>query len=290
MRTKDAPGALEQRTFELLAGRDTAQGLHSQATAHNQARIGRQWQVKNGTEAQTGYDYVTELSWGNAREVVDIEITALPSEGRLTIRGLSLIDRRDQSSVPLLLDSRGRFQQVHSGDVKIYQALDVLPRAYVVHQARILEDDAQAVPAMADPTFDPAQTVLLHPDPHQPQPPAVPDLPGASGPASQVAVLAYRAEEIVLQAEMEHPGYVVLSDTWYPGWQALLDGQPTRIERANLVFRAIHVPQGTHSLHLRYRPASYRWGLRLSLGALSILILGTVLRVSQAVRTSRPPK
>jgi len=290
MRRKDAPGTLEQHTFELLAGRDTAQGLYSQATAHAQARIGRQWQVNSGAEVQTGYDYVTELSWGDAQEIVDIEITALPFEGQLSIRGLSLIDRRDQTNVPLLLDSRGRFRQVHSGDVKIYQAVDALPRAYVVHQARILEDDTQAIPAMADPTFDPSQTVLLHPDPQQPGPPPVPPQPDTFLPPSHLVVLAYKPEEIVLQADLGQPGYVVLSDTWYPGWQALLDGQPTRIERANLVFRAIYVPQGSHNLLLRYRPPSYIWGVRLSLGALSVLVLGSLLCIRQAARTSRPQR
>jgi hypothetical protein len=286
MRNLTRIGETEQHIFVLLAGRDSAEGLYTQA-AHDQAQIGRQWQAETATGTETGYDYVTRLSWETPQDVVRVEIQALPFDGRLNVRGLSLIDRRDQSSVPLLLNSKGSFRQVHSGDVKIYQALDTLPRAYVVHQAQLLEDDAQAVPAMKDPTFDPSQTVLLHPDPQQDA--ALPALarPDTSRPASYVTVLTYKPQEIVLQAEMKQPGYVVLSDTWYPGWQARLDGKPTPIARANLVFRAIYVPQGTHSLHLIYRPASYMWGLSLSAVMLVLLVLSSILSAWRTARASR---
>jgi hypothetical protein len=278
-------GTQERATFVLRAGHDTAQGLYSQA-AHEQARVGRRWQADPGTLAQTGYDYVTELSWDTPRDIVQVEIEALPFGGSLSIRGLALIDRRDRSSVPLLLTSKGHFVQLHSGDVKIYQARDALPRAYVVHQARIVVDDTEAVAAMADPAFDPSQTVLLHQDRQLEDSRSAPAMPRSPA-ESRVTITSYRPHEITLQAELEQPGYVVISDTWYPGWQAWLDGQLAPIERANLAFRAIHVPQGTHSLRLIYRPASYLWGLRTSLGALGIITLSFVLSIRQALRRTR---
>jgi hypothetical protein len=275
-------GELKQHTFVLRAGQDSAEGLYAQA-AHNQARIGREWQTESDTDVQTGYDYVTELSWETPLDVTQVEIEALPFGGELCIRGLALIDRRDQSSTPLLLTARGRFKQVHSGDVKIYQALDALPRAYVVHQARSLADDARAIPIMAAPSFDPSRTVLLHKDPGHDQLPesALPDTPPTG---SHASVLSYKPHEIVLQAEMKQPGYVVLSDTWYPGWQASLDGQPTHIERANLAFRAIYVPPGSHSLRLVYRPTSYAWGSGASLGTLLVVALGSILGTKEAIQ------
>jgi hypothetical protein len=141
---------------------------------------------------------------------------------------------------------------------------------------------------MTDPAFDPAQTVLLHLDPRRPDPPPMPARPDTSHPASRVAVLEYKPEEMLLQAEMEQPGYVVLSDTWYPGWQALLDGQPAHIERANLVFRAIYVPQGTHTLRVYFCPSSYTWGWRLSLGTLLLLVLGSFVSARQAAARPEP--
>jgi uncharacterized membrane protein YfhO len=99
--------------------------------------------------------------------------------------------------------------------------------------------------------------------------------------------LTYQPENILLQAEMAQPGYVVLTDAWYPGWHATLDGTPIPIERANLTFRAVQVPQGTHTLHFTYRPASYTWGVRITLFTLLFVTLGLAFKLW---KTLRPPR
>lgn len=63
---------------------------------------------------------------------------------------------------------------------------------------------------------------------------------------------------------MEQPGWVVLSDTFYPGWHASVDGTPVEIYRANYLFRAVQVPAGEHTVVFSYFP------LRLKLGLLSM--------------------
>ncbi len=78
--------------------------------------------------------------------------------GPLTVRGLSLIDERSGAFHSLTL---GPYRLAHSGDVKIYDLLTVLPRAFVVPEAIVISDDAAAGAALADPTFDPASTVIL---------------------------------------------------------------------------------------------------------------------------------
>jgi hypothetical protein len=198
-----------------------------------------------------------------------IEVEALPSGGRFHLRGTTLIDRRDGSNVPLILSNEGHYRRVHSGDVKVYEVLDTLPRAYVVHQTRLVADDEAALAAMADPAYNPAQTAILAAGVEL-------DAPAAGEGISQVAVASYAPHEIVLQAALDTPGYVVVSDSWYPGWQATVDGTPTPIERANLNFRAVHVPEGAHTVRLVYRPTSYRVGLAISVAALLAVLLGTL--------------
>ena len=100
----------------------------------------------------------------------------------------------------------------------------------------------------------------------------------------------FRPHEIVLRAELKHPGYIVLTDTWYPGWQAWLDGRPVPIERANLAFRAIYAPRGVHDLAMHYQPSSFAWGLRISLGtliALSASLIPSVLRAFHCPSSTR---
>jgi uncharacterized membrane protein YfhO len=66
----------------------------------------------------------------------------------------------------------------------------------------------------------------------------------------------------------QSPGYVVLSNTWYPGWKAWLDGQPVTIWKANYLFQAVEVPAGNHHLELAYRPGLFYLGFAISCLAL----------------------
>ena len=66
-------------------------------------------------------------------------------------------------------------------------------------------------------------------------------------------------------------GYLVLSDPFYPGWRAELDGSPAEILRANYAFRAVAVPAGSHTVTMTFRPASWIAGLAISLATLAAL-------------------
>ena len=79
--------------------------------------------------------------------------------------------------------------------------------------------------------------------------------------------------EVQLIVKAEDAGYVILSNVWYPGWKAELDGQTTKVIRANYLYTAIAVPAGSHELRLVYRPASFYIGAMVSL----ISILGITL-------------
>ena len=221
----------------------------------------------------SGYS-TTRLRWGTPAQIARVEIAALPFGGRVRVRGLTLIDERDGSNASLLLSTTGRFRQVHSGDVKIYEVLDALPRAYVVHRTRVIDDDQAALAAMADPAFDPAQVAILA---------AGQEIDAAPRAAPQVTVAAYAPQAIALRASLQAPGYLVLSDAWYPGWRATVDGKPAAIERANVHFRAVYLGAGTHTVRFTYRPASYFAGLGISLATVAGLGIGIA-----AALTRRP--
>jgi hypothetical protein len=181
--------------------------------------------------------------------------------GPLVLRGLSLVDERSGAFQSLTL---GPYRLAHSGDVKVYENLAVLPRAFVASQAIVL-GDTEAQAALARPDFDPATTVILD------QPAA-----NAAGSASHPATIAtYTPERVSLTAE--GPGYLLLTDAYYPGWTATVDGSPAAILRADLMFRAVALPAGTHTVEFRYEPLSVRIGLWIS--GITILVLGIGLIV-----------
>ena len=70
-------------------------------------------------------------------------------------------------------------------------------------------------------------------------------------------VVKYAAEEVVVAVETSEPAYLVLSDSYYPGWSATLDGEEIPIHKADVAFRAVAVPAGEHQVVFRYLPTHF---------------------------------
>jgi len=252
----DERGAIQGHL--LRAGIETAEGEYAGAR-HDQARVCRHWPSN-----LQGNDYLARLELGEALIPRQILIEYLAPVGRLHLRGLSLIDDRTGTFVPVVVSTGGRFRLVHSGDVKIYENLDSLPRAFVVHRARVLDDEA-AIAAMKDLSFRPEEEVILAPGGE-----AMNGQPGGG----QVEVLSYEPERVVISANLAAEGYLVLTDAYYPGWHALTDGLEMPIHRANLLFRALYLPAGQHRVEFIYDPLSFKLGTAISLTALLGLVAG----------------
>jgi hypothetical protein len=93
-------------------------------------------------------------------------------------------------------------------------------------------------------------------------------------------------ERIRLSVDAKRAGYLVLSDTYYPGWQATVDGRRAEIQPADVAFRAVAVPAGRHTVAFEYNPLSVRVGGALSLAGLVAIALGLLL-TRRRTRTER---
>jgi hypothetical protein len=241
----------------LRAGFDTAEALYDlQPVRHRQARVGHRWR-----DNELGNDYIAVLDLEKSLQPVSISVSSLLPDGRFYLRGLTLIDGNTQTNRSLSVDPA--YTLVHSGDVKIYENLAKLPPAFVVHQARVVSDDQAALDILRSPDLDPAREVILSDG----EP-----LASEDG-ESNVDLIAYRAEQIQLAVTLDAPGYLVLTDAYYPGWTAEVDGRAATILRADLYFRAIALEPGDHEVTFRFRPASVRIGLGVSLVAWLVFIL-----------------
>ncbi|MBC7223110.1 MAG: YfhO family protein [Anaerolineae bacterium] len=187
----------------------------------------------------------------------------LEGEARLALRGVSLLNHPTETGQPLVISSGGRFRLVHSGDVKVYENLDFLSRAHLVHQAMVQPRDEEALARLASPDVDPGEQVILAGGRALEGPACVP--------GDQVVVERYGPEEVVVRTSSAAEGYLVLGDTWYPGWKAAVDGREVEVLRANVLFRAVYVPPGEHEVRMWYAPATWTWGWRLSLAAAAVL-------------------
>ncbi|MCS7178433.1 MAG: YfhO family protein [Anaerolineae bacterium] len=244
------------RTFPLRAGAETAEGIYGPGVAHTLAPVGGHfWPGR-----PEGNDYAVRLRWGRAARPTAISITATLPQGRLVVRGLSLIDERTGAFQSLVLSDRGRFRLVHSGDVKVYENLDVLPRTFVVHRAR----GATSFP----PDFDPMTEIIVE---------GGTDLDARPEGPESVRIAAYEPERVEVEVEVAAPGYLVLTDAHYPGWRAWVDGREVPIATADLLFRAIYLTPGRHRVEFRFQPRSVWLGAAISLAATAGLIGASVL-------------
>jgi hypothetical protein len=184
-------------------------------------------------------------------------------------------------------------------DLNIYLNLESLPRAVAVLDAHIVSSQNQAWSVIQSPDFDPSREVVVEgatpevgratPDGGNATPgvvgSAAADGTGGTGaaPAEQeggilgaapvAEIIAYGPHAIDVAVNMPADGYLVLSENYYPGWRATVDGALTHVDRANYAFRAVAVPAGEHVVRLRFRPASQAVGLGVSLLALGVCAL-----------------
>ena len=75
----------------------------------------------------------------------------------------------------------------------------------------------------------------------------------------------YENQVVNIQASLNQPGMLVLADSFYPGWNAYVNGRQAKVYRANLFFRAVQLSSGTHTVEFRYEPRSFAIGLRVSI-------------------------
>ncbi len=76
-----------------------------------------------------------------------------------------------------------------------------------------------------------------------------------------------------MTCQRKSPALLILADTFYPGWQATVDGDPAPIYRTNVLLRGVPVPAGEHEVVFRYAPASWRQGLLFSAAGGVLLLL-----------------
>jgi uncharacterized membrane protein YfhO len=93
-----------------------------------------------------------------------------------------------------------------------------------------------------------------------------------------VIITEYGLNEVRLQAEMAAPGFVVLSDSYYPGWEATVSGEPASIYRADYLLRAVYVPEGSHEIVFTFLPPDFIVGGLIS--AATLTLIGVALIVS----------
>ena len=151
--------------------------------------------------------------------------------------------------------------------VAVFQNPDVFNRAWTVHEIVPIRDLDQGLEFMGDHLDELRSKAVILGTP-------APKLASCPDAKDMVFVTHYAPSNVSLSADMGCDGMVVLSDTYFPGWYASVDGRPARIYEVDIALRGVAVPGGSHIVTFRYRPRSVYWGAGLTLaGVLGAAVL-----------------
>jgi hypothetical protein len=98
------------------------------------------------------------------------------------------------------------------------------------------------------------------------------ELPCKNNKGAKIESIIESPNRIEIRVTANSSGYLVISDVWYPGWTALVNGRSTQILKANYLFKALVIPKGNSHVVLSYKPISFYGGMILSLISFLILI------------------
>ena len=153
-----------------------------------------------------------------------------------------------------------QFDLVYSKEISIYRSKSCLDRALLVYNYQVETNPVTVLTRVSAPRFAPRQTLLLEEEPtspvggHQ----IVDDLS-----KEYVRIISYAPDDIRIEVSLPRPGFLLLLDTYFPGWSATVNGEFAKIYRADYNFRAVALPAGKSTVSFSYRPDSLRIGVYL---------------------------
>jgi hypothetical protein len=267
---------------EVIAGRDTAEWAWDRSDVkpvikHSKAKVVESFQA----EGFQAHRYISKFHF-DFSEVEKVDFKALRNDVSLMIARVSLFDSSNRKSIPLdtlSLDARRWRKLDRFKDIEVYENLRSLPRAWFVRRLEVspISDVLKAVRegSLKDGRlFEPNETGLLGLEDFGGREVKLSDV-GVSDDAF-VKVTKYEPQRIELTTHNQQLGFLVLSENWYRGWEAWIDGKRTPVEKVNYALRGITVPVGDHHIEFVFRAHSFRTGSVYTLIGIIVLTFGVL--------------
>lgn len=169
-----------------------------------------------------------------------------------------------QGNTPEIFNSEKYSVAFEDKSVAVIENKHVLPRAFMVYDWDVFRNK-QALETFLAKDFPGDKKIILENDP------GVPFIQKKLSLISTVQYNLYRESESEIKVDTQNDGFLFISDLYYPGWKAYIDGVETKIYKANFAFRSVFIPSGKHNVYFVYRPESFFNGLKIS--AFSLLII-----------------
>lgn len=149
----------------------------------------------------------------------------------------------------------------------LYEIKNPLPKAFLVDKVIVESDEEKTFNVLQSPEFKPDEEIVMDSNPFEKF------LSSNEKINAKTEIEEYTDEKSKIKINTNKNSLLFMSDTFYPGWNAYIDGRKVSIQKANLIFRAIAVPQGEHVVILKYEPASFVLGALISVITAVLLVI-----------------
>jgi hypothetical protein len=266
----------------MKAGVDTADGSHERpdlksAISHSLARV---YASSPGDAANSfqSLRYWTKFDLGEKTGVDRVEVKCVAEGASLTVWKATIYDSSGAGPFPLTRRLPEHWRKVYDDDAaQIYENPRALPRAWLVPKVEVVsaEQALRRIRGESEQSFNPREVALLELSPDST--PDVTDkarldLPQGDFKApAEARIVNYGPNRLAIETVADKRAALVVSETYYPGWEATMDGRPAAILTANYLLRGVIVPEGRHLVEMRYTAPAARRGAIIS--ALTLLAL-----------------
>ncbi|MDA8218827.1 MAG: YfhO family protein, partial [Dehalococcoidales bacterium] len=174
-----------------------------------------------------------------------------------------------------------QYVKVYDGEVEIYENRHALPRAFLVGNVIPVAGPEAAVATMKQSQVDPARTAIVEGLTLQ-------QADTANSGEGTATIRNYVSTDVTIDINAVGDSLLVLTDSYYPGWTATVDGHEVPIYATDLAFRGVFVPKGQHVVSFSYQPTSFSVGMGLAVAAFIVLVLVAAGLVPWRWRGGRP--
>jgi len=221
-----------------------------------------------------------------ARFVQPLGSTRVPSNRMVTL--FEFTPQELTTSLPQIRDKTFSLIKELPPTLRLYENKAALPSAYVVQNTQPAHSPEEALAMMRSSNFDWTRTAVVESEDLQRQSTSRDQAEDLRSPQFTTAhVTRLSPVEVSIEASCKQPGLLVLTDTFYPGWKAEVDGQPTKIIRTNGMFRGLFLAGGNHSVRFTYVPLWFYVGMILAMICSTTLLFGETLKRFRQISPDR---
>ncbi len=205
--------------------------------------------LKSYGQLVASWDAAALRSSGSFNRIVTPQNYNLPLTNFMNVKYLLSFDDIQNDNLSKIFEE---------GQTKIYENKNVLPRTYFVEKVTKVENQNQELSQITSKNFDFSNLAVSREF----------QMEGKS--KGTANIIFYADQKLQIETKTQENLPLIISNVKYPGWNAFIDGRPTKLYEANFMFQSIIVPPGEHIILLSYMPKSFTYGFYLT--ALSVFV------------------